>query len=224
MSEKIILVGASSELAQQVSVLLSKKFTVINLSGKPNKSNNINYTEVTYSQTGIENFLKTLSKSDNHIFIFFNGVADSEIFINISVEEINSIINTNLTIPIIFTKTCLKTLFPRKNKFIYLTSSRALKGDRGISMYSATKSALVYFAKSLSYEYSNLNQFFYVISLGIFNAGLKKAVPESSLEKIKKKSAIKGYVDINELVQAISFAIESDASTGSVIYCDNGYF
>jgi 3-oxoacyl-[acyl-carrier protein] reductase len=177
-----------------------------------------------YSSESITDFVAKLSKSDSHIFIFFNGIADSKIFINMAESEVHSIINTNLIVPIIFTKACLARLLPKKNKYIYLTSSRALAGDRGITLYATTKSALKYFARSLALEYSNFKQFFYVISLGLFDAGLNKSVPTDRANSITQTSAIKGYVDVNDLTNAIEFAIQSDSSTGSVIYCDNGYF
>jgi 3-oxoacyl-[acyl-carrier protein] reductase len=221
----VIIVGASSELAHQVSLKLSDNFQVINLSRKLTKiDNSINVLIPDYSPSEINKFLETLSSSNSHSFIFFNGISDSEIFINISDEEISSILETNLLAPILFTKLALKKFILKKTKYIYLTSTRALNGDRGIALYSTTKSALKYFARSLALEYGNFKQYFHVVSLGIFDYGLVKKVNANTLGEIKKNSAIKEYVDVNQLVKTIEFIIKTDASTGSVIHADNGYF
>lgn len=225
MTTKIIIIGASSELAQEVSAELSKNFDVINLSRKSlNDDSCKNFTIPNYSSLEINKFLSKLKKSESHVFIFFNGVSDTEIFVNITDEEINSIFNINLYTPILFTKLILKRFLPKKTKYIYLTSTRALNGDKGISLYSTTKSALRYFARALSLEYGKFNQYFHVISLGIYNFGLIHKVNETALNRIKKNSAIKGFVDTKDLVRTIEFVIQADACTGSVVHADNGYF
>lgn len=222
---KVVIIGASSELAHQVSIKLSHNYDVINLSRKQTQiDNSINIQILEYSPIEINKFLDTLSKSEFHTFIFFNGVADSEIFVNISDQEINSILETNLITPILFTKLILKKFISRRTKYIYLTSTRALNGDRGIALYSTSKSALKYFARSLALEYGKLKQYFHVISLGIFNYGLVKKVNTNILEGIKKNSAINEYVDIEQLVKTIDLIIQTDASTGSVLHADNGFF
>jgi 3-oxoacyl-[acyl-carrier protein] reductase len=221
--QKIIIVGASSELAQHVANNLSKTHHVINVSRKHTLIDCCSSVQITdYTTAEINKFISSLSKSDTHTFIFFNGVSDSEIFINISTEEIDFIIQTNLTTPILFTKLVLKKFISKKTKYIYLTSTRALNGDKGIALYSTTKSALKFFAKSLALEYGKFEQYFHVISLGIFNHGLIKKVKSKKLEEIKKNAAIQDYVEIDELLKAIKFIIDSDASTGSVTYVDNG--
>lgn len=221
----VVIVGASSELAHQVSLKLSDNFKVINLSREiTNIVNSINVLIPDYSSLEINKFLETLSKSEFHTFIFFNGISDTEIFINISDEEISTILKTNLLIPILFTKLALKKFFLKKTKYIYLTSTRALNGDSGIALYSTTKSALKYFARSLALEYGKFKQYFHVVSLGIFNYGLVKKVNANTLEKIKNNSGIKEYVDVKQLAKTIEFIIQVDASTGSVLHADNGYF
>jgi 3-oxoacyl-[acyl-carrier protein] reductase len=225
MIKKIIIVGASSDLAKEASKELSKNYEVLNLSRK-SISNVSSQSKVIsdYSTPEINKFLESLNKSDSHAFIFFNGISDSEIFVNSSDEEINDILNTNLSVPILFTKAILKKFIPRRTKYIFLTSTRALNGDKGIALYSTTKGALKYLARSLSLEYGKFNQYFHVISLGIFDLGLIKKVNKSTLDRIKKNSAINGYVDIKNLVKTIEFVIQSDSSTGSIVHADNGYF
>lgn len=227
MKKKIVLFGGSSDLALDLCQKLSDSFNIINVSSSSTNLNHKNIKEVKlikYSEKELLKFLLSLSKKDEHIFLFMNGITDSKAFYKIDSEEISRIIKVNFELPVLITNLIVKNFILKKTKYVYFSSSRALLGDRGISLYSSTKGALKYFAKSLSLEYGQFNHFFYTISLGVFEKGLVKKVKKSELEKIIKRSALNSYVDIDELARAVNYISENDSATGSVLNIDNGYF
>jgi 3-oxoacyl-[acyl-carrier protein] reductase len=227
MKKKIVLFGGSSDLALDLCQKLSDSFNIINVSSSSTNLNHKNIKEVKlikYSEKELLKFLLSLSKKDEHIFLFMNGITDSKAFYKIDSEEISRIIKVNFELPVLITNLIVKNFILKKTKYVYFSSSRALLGDRGISLYSSTKSALKYFAKSLSLEYGQFNHFFYTISLGVFEKGLVKKVKKSELEKIIKRSALNSYVNIDELARAVNYISENDSATGSVLNIDNGYF
>ena len=227
MKKKIVLFGGSSGLALDLCQKLSDSFNIINVSSSSTNLNHKNIKEVKlnkYSEKELLKFLLSLSKKDEHIFLFMNGITDSKAFYKIDSEEISRIIKVNFELPVLITNLIVKNFILKKTKYVYFSSSRALLGDRGISLYSSTKGALKYFAKSLSLEYGKFNHFFYTISLGVFEKGLVKKVKKSELEKIIKRSALNSYVDIDELARAVNYISENDSATGSVLNIDNGYF
>tara|TARA_B110000438_G_scaffold144995_1_gene139582 strand:+ start:2444 stop:3127 length:684 start_codon:yes stop_codon:yes gene_type:complete len=227
MKKKIVLFGGSSGLALDLCQKLSDSFNIINVSSSSTNLNHKNIKEVKlnkYSEKELLKFLLSLSKKDEHIFLFMNGITDSKAFYKIDSEEISRIIKVNFELPVLITNLIVKNFILKKTKYVYFSSSRALLGDRGISLYSSTKSALKYFAKSLSLEYGQFNHFFYTISLGVFEKGLVKKVKKSELEKIIKRSALNSYVNIDELARAVNYISENDSATGSVLNIDNGYF
>jgi 3-oxoacyl-[acyl-carrier protein] reductase len=227
MKKKIVLFGGSSGLALDLCRKLSSSFNIINVSSSSTNLNHKNIKEVKlnkYSEKELLKFLLSLSKKDEHIFLFMNGITDSKAFYKIDSEEISRIIKVNFELPVLITNLIVKNFILKKTKYVYFSSSRALLGDRGISLYSSTKSALKYFAKSLSLEYGQFNHFFYTISLGVFEKGLVKKVKKLELEKIIKRSALNSYVDIDELARAVNYISENDSATGSVLNIDNGYF
>jgi 3-oxoacyl-[acyl-carrier protein] reductase len=227
MKKKIVLFGGSSGLALDLCQKLSDSFNIINVSSSSTNLNHKNIKEVKlnkYSEKELLKFLLSLNKKDEHIFLFMNGITDSKAFYKIDSEEISRIIKVNFELPVLITNLIVKNFILKKTKYVYFSSSRALLGDRGISLYSSTKSALKYFAKSLSLEYGQFNHFFYTISLGVFEKGLVKKVKKSELEKIIKRSALNSYVDIDELARAVNYISENDSATGSVLNIDNGYF
>jgi len=227
MKKKIVLFGGSSDLALDLCQKLSDSFNIINVSSSSTNLNHKNIKEVKlikYSEKELLKFLLSLSKKDEHIFLFMNGITDSKAFYKIDSEEISRIIKVNFELPVLITNLIVKNFILKKTKYVYFSSSRALLGDRGISLYSSTKGALKYFAKSLSLEYGKFNHFFYTISLGVFEKGLVKKVKKSELEKIIKRSALNSYVNIDELARAVNYISENDSATGSVLNIDNGYF
>ena len=227
MKKKIVIFGGSSGLAIDLSIRLSKDFDVINISSKSTTLNHKNIKQIKiekYSEEEISKIIFSLSKKAEHIFLFMNGITDSKAFYKMGNEEISHIIKVNFELPVIITNLIIKNFILKKTKYIYFSSSRALLGDRGISLYSSSKSALKYFARSLSLEYGKFNHFFYTISLGVFEKGLVNKVKKSNLDKIIKRSATNSFVDIDELERAISYISENNSATGSVLNIDNGYF
>ena len=227
MKKTIVLFGGSSGLALDLCLKLSDGFNIINVSSSSTNLNHKNIEEVkltNYNEKELLKFLLSLSKKDEYIFLFMNGITDSKAFYKIDSKEISQIIKVNFELPVLITNLIVKNFILKKTKYVYFSSSSALLGDRGISLYSSTKSALKYFAKSLSLEYGKFNHFFYTISLGVFEKGLVKKVKKPELEKIIKRSALNKYVEVDELVRAVNFISENDSATGSVLNIDNGYF
>jgi len=227
MKKKLVIFGGSSGLALELSLKLSNSFKVINISSSPTNLNHEGIKEIKlkkYSEEELSKFIFGLSKKDEHIFLFMNGITDSKAFYKMDSKEISHIIKVNFELPVMITNIIIKKFMLHKTKYVYFSSSRALLGDRGISLYSSTKSSLKYFARSLSLEYGKFNQFFYTISLGVFEKGLVSKVKKSDLDKIIKRSATNTVVNIDELVRAINYLSENNSPTGSVLNIDNGYF
>ena len=227
MNKTLVIFGGSSGLAKDLTLKLCDEFSVINVSSKRANLNAENVKEIklnNYDYEEVNKFIQSLNKQDEHIFLFMNGITDSKAFYKMNTEEISLVIKVNYELPAMISNLIIKRFILKRTKYIYFSSSRALLGDRGIALYSSSKSALKYFAKSLSLEYGKFNHFFYTISLGVFEKGLVNKVNKLSLDKILKRSATNNFVDIVELERAVKFISENDSPTGSVINIDNGYF
>jgi 3-oxoacyl-[acyl-carrier protein] reductase len=227
MKKKLVIFGGSSGLAIDISLRLSNDFNVVNVSSKTTNLVDKNIEEVKlkeYSLEELSKFIANLNKKESHIFLFMNGITDSKAFYKMDNDEISHIIYVNYELPVVITNLIIKDFILKETKYVYFSSSRAFLGDRGISLYSSTKSALKYFAKSLSLEYGKFNHFFYTISLGVFEKGLVNKVKKTDLENIIKRSATNSFVDVDELVNALHYISENDSATGSVLSVDNGYF
>lgn len=219
MNKKIIIIGGESFLAKSVKKFLNKNYNICSFSRSESKNNKKNYNLLKITK----DLSKTIHKTEQPIFIFFNSITDKNIFIKEDIKNIEKIINVNLTLPITFTNLFIKKFFFQKPKFIFMSSSRAKNGDLGITMYSTTKNSLSAFAKNMAFEYGSYGMNFKVLLLGLFKGGMKNSLSKKTNKKILNRTFNNDYVNINSFLRTLEFAIEDDACNGSDIYCDNGY-
>ena len=229
MKIKYFIFGGSSYIAREFISKISKKHEVICFSGSKKgrkiTKNKTKYIKTSYNLNQINRYLKnTLSKNRKNIFLFFNGISENKAFYKLSNNEINKIIKVNYILPVTITQCILKNYFLYNPTFIYFSSTRAIVGDKGISVYGSSKNAIKSFAKSMSLEYGDLGVNFRVILLGLFKGGLNNKLSIDQRNNILKRSSIKNFISIDQLIKTINFVINDRSGNGSSIKCDNGYF
>jgi len=221
MKKHIIIFGGSSFLAQEVfKNFKRKKIKTTSLS----RREGVNNYKTNYSLKSVIKLLSGKIKNDEiPVFIFFNSIPENSIFKNCLEKDIKKIIEVNLTMPIILTNGLLKRYFFQKPKFIFISSSRALKGDKGIALYSTTKNGIKSFSRNIALEYASYDIVSKVIHLGLFKGGLKDKLSIQSNAKILKNTFNGEYLKIKQLINTLEFAIDDTGGNGSEIFCDNGY-
>ncbi len=222
MKKHIIIFGGSSFLAQEVFKNFKRKKIKTTSFSKKKITNN---QRTNYSPKSVIKLLSNKIKIDEiPVFIFFNSIPDSSIFKNYSEKDIKKIIEVNLTMPIILTNSLLKKYFFQKPRFIFISSSRALKGDKGISLYATTKNGIKSFSRNIALEYAGYDIISKTIHLGLFKGGLKDKLSTQSNTKILNNTFNGKYLKIQQLLNTLEFAINDTGGNGSEIFCDNGYF
>ena len=219
MKKHIVIFGGSSFLAQAIYKNYKKKIKITSFSKKiPNNF------QTNYSASSIQKVLsKRINKNEMPVFIFFNSIPDKLIFKNYNEKSIKKIIEVNIVHPITITNRLLNKYFFKKPKFIFMSSTRALRGDKGISLYSTSKSAIISFSKNLAMEYANYDIVSKVINLGLFEGGLSDKLSQNSNRKILERTFNRKYVNISQFIKTLEFAIKDTTGNGSEIFCDNGY-
>jgi short-subunit dehydrogenase len=224
MKKKIIVFGSSSYVASKIISNLKKKYNIIGLSKKKNKFYGIKNLKTDYKMNSVEKILKkNIIKNDRPVFLFFNSITDDKIFVRSSPSQIKKIIYINQTLPILITNIILKNFLNYKPTLIYMSSSRAKKGDLGISIYSSTKNAMASFVKNMAIEYGKFEITFRIILLGLFKGGLENKLKKKTKERILQETYSRKYTEINNLSKVLNFAINDKSGNGSELNCDNGY-
>lgn len=210
MENKLIIVGANSYIAKKIIMHLKNNYEIIIFSRTKLKIKNIIQYTGDYNNISIINKLKKNISSNKirPIFIFFNSLADKDLFINSKVKDIKKILNVNLVFPIVLTNLIINKFFYSRPIFIYMSSLRAKSYDKGITLYSTSKNSLSFFAKNLHKEYSKFKIIFKVILLGLFKGGLEKKLSNKIKKRIMANFKIKKYSKINYLVKIIEDIIK----------------
>jgi NAD(P)-dependent dehydrogenase (short-subunit alcohol dehydrogenase family) len=156
--------------------------------------------------------------------ISFAGVSDRTIFKDLSQSEIDQVLNINLRSNVYLTSAVLKYFGVGSTSMVFLSSTRALLGDRGLTLYSATKHALSGLVKGISLEYGRFGFRANVLSIGVAPVGLVDKVPEKRLTEILKRSASGKMVEIDSIVQCLENLRSNRGLSGSTHFCDGGYY
>ena len=153
------------------------------------------------------------------------GIMNSSLLIMSKLEDISSVIGTNLLGTIFVTKSAVKLMLRnRSGSIINLSSILGLNGSAGQSIYSASKSGVIGFTKSMSKELASLNIRVNAIAPGFIETdltvGLKTEVKEKTIANIGM-NRIGNTEDVANLALFLA-SDESKYITGQIINVDGG--
>ena len=142
---------------------------------------------------------------------------------NLKEADINRVYKINTFSNIYFTKYLLKNMIKDNyGRFIHFTSTRAIKGDIGISLYASSKSSLISFSKCIAKEFGRFNITSNTISLGYFNSPLLNNIQEDIKKKMINDVPSKKIGNVQNISNAIITLIKSDYISAADIKIDGG--
>jgi len=157
MKKKVaLLTGSSSGIGKAIKeMLLAQEYVVYGLGRQeqiPTKNFHPLLCDINDTPT-LERKVKELLKTEElDLLINSAGLGYFEPHEELSISQIKSIIDTNLTAPVILTSLCLRSLKKTKGKVINITSIEAIKASKFSAVYSASKAGLHHFGNSLFEE------------------------------------------------------------------------
>jgi NAD(P)-dependent dehydrogenase (short-subunit alcohol dehydrogenase family) len=146
--------------------------------------------------------------------------------LDISPEEWRSVIDTNLTGPLL----CCKAVGPFMirqggGRVINISSKSGLRGRANRAAYCASKGGLIQLTRALAVEWAPYNILVNAIAPGMISADLGPEVSGASREKrIAGEVPLKRIADLSEIVPLILYLAAEAGSymTGEVILIDGG--
>lgn len=232
-SRLLVVLGAGSSIASQVVPSLGSFDLYLLLSSRPGSIQILgeNHDFVVVEQDSSQDFEAKFRgiTSDPKILlkevcvVSFSGITDSTVFKNQDSGEIGKIIQVNLTSIVYLVHAALNCFAIGKLRFVFLSSSRAILGDRGTVMYSTTKHALNGFVKALSLEYGRFGLRANVLSLGISEVGLATLVSDADSNRIVRRSANGRPIQTESITRSVEFLFTNLDLNGTVLMCDGGY-
>ncbi|MCK5615295.1 3-oxoacyl-ACP reductase FabG [Candidatus Pacearchaeota archaeon] len=235
-----IVTGGSKGIGRAISVELAKDGYHIIINYKSDdkaaaetlemiKNNGADGETIKFDVSNLEetrNAINDIASRLNNIEVLVNnaGITADGLFIMMSEDDWDSVINTSLKGFYNITKPVLEKMVPRKRgSIVSISSVSALIGHRGQANYSAAKAGLIGTSRAIASEVARLGIRVNVVAPGIIETGMIKDVP---------KDFIKGIIPMaraghpEEVAKVVRFLCSEDASyiTGQVISVNGGMY
>jgi 3-oxoacyl-[acyl-carrier protein] reductase len=131
----------------------------------------------------------------------------------------------NVTGTIILTKYISRAMMVNnEGRIVNVSSIVADTGFTGLSVYSATKSAMIGFSRSLARELGRCNITVNAIAPGFLKTEMSSEITTEQLERISRRSALGRLTDVDDVSIAVAYLL-SDAArsvTGITLTIDSG--
>ena len=144
---------------------------------------------------------------------------------NMSEAEMARLVQLNILSPMILTKYLSRSMMTRREgRIVNISSVVGLRGYRGLSVYSATKAALLGFTRSLARELGPLGITVNAIAPGFVDTDMTQAMGDDERERITHRSALRRMTRAEDIASAVDFLLGDGASnvTGTVMVVDAG--
>lgn len=139
--------------------------------------------------------------------------------------EIGRLVQLNLMSPMVLTKYVSRSMMTqREGRIVNIASIVALTGYRGLSVYSATKAALLGFTRSLARELGPLGITVNAVAPGFVDTDMTQELDGAARQKIARRSALGRMPQVADIAHAVGYLLDEAARnvTGTVMVVDAG--
>jgi len=233
---KVLVTGASRGIGHEIALDLKKQGHIVlgTATSDAGKDSLLNEGMVGFkldlnSSDSIEAFLKDLNDNHSDISILINnaGVTKDNLVLRMKDEEWQDVININLTGTFKITRTVLKFMIKeKKGRIINLTSTVGVTGNRGQANYSASKSGLEAFSKSLAKEVGSRGITVNSVSPGYIETDMTKGISDEVKKQALGQIPLGRFGSTKEISYLIKFLISDESLyiTGQTIHINGGLY
>ena len=150
---------------------------------------------------------------------------DSGMLSTVPNARIERVLRLNVLSPMVLTKYAVRSMMTgRGGRVVNIASIVATTGYAGLSVYSATKSSLVGFTRSLARELGPLGITVNAVAPGFIETEMTRALDDDARAKIARRSALGRAPEIADVAAAVEFLFSEKARniTGTVMTVDAG--
>lgn len=153
------------------------------------------------------------------------GITKDTLFMRMSDEEFDSVIETNLGGVFKVVKRCIIPMIKAKyGRIILISSVVGLYGSAGQVNYASSKAALVGFARSLTRELGGRGITTNVVAPGFIDTDMTRALPDDQAQAYLKSIPLGRFANPSEVAEAVWWLASENAGyiSGAVIPVDGG--
>ena len=177
----------------------------------------------------VKKVVSEIAGKEGKIDVLINnaGITRDTLFLRMKDEDWDAVIETNLNGVYNVTRAVVPLMVKkRKGVIINISSVVGFTGNVGQVNYSATKSALIGFTKSLAKELGGRNIRVVAVAPGYITTDMTKAIPEKIKEELIKSIPLRREGEPREVADVCLFLASNMASyiTGTTIHVNGGLF
>ena len=140
-------------------------------------------------------------------------------------DQIEALIRLNALSPIVLTRHVVRSMMSeRAGRIVNISSIVATTGYQGLSVYSATKAALIGFTRSLAREVGQLGITVNAVAPGFVDTEMTRELEAKQREQIIRRSALRRLPEPADVAAAVEFLLSDQARniTGTTLTVDAG--
>ena len=235
-SKKVLITGASRGIGKAIAVKLKEKdFNVIGTSTSKEgvqsliKEGFMGIELDLNQKKSIALFNKLLVDEHSDISILVNnaGITRDNLVLRMSDDEWSDVINVHLNGTFKISKIILKFMLKKRwGRIINITSASASIGNKGQANYSAAKSGVEAFSRSLAKEVGSRAITVNAVSPGYIETDMTEGMNEEVKKNILNQIPLSRFGKAEEVAELIEFLISDEASyiTGQTIHVNGGLY
>jgi 3-oxoacyl-[acyl-carrier protein] reductase len=235
--KKVLVTGASGGIGRAIAMELSSSGADLCLTGR-NKSELENLQKIIggncqiiisdlSNSEGISNLADQAQDIMGQIDILVNnaGITKDNLFMRMSEDDWNEVININLNSIFKLTKQLIKGMIKRRyGRIINITSVIGVAGGAGQSNYSASKAGIIAMSKSLAQEVGSRSVTVNSIAPGFIETNMTAELSDDRKEDILRSISVGRLGKPDDIAGAVCFLASDKASyiTGQTIHINGG--
>jgi 3-oxoacyl-[acyl-carrier protein] reductase len=154
------------------------------------------------------------------------GLGTSGVLATMQDRSIEALLRLNIASPIALTKYAVRKMMAAGGggRIVNMSSIVASTGFTGLSVYAATKAALIGFSRSLSRELGPVEITVNCVAPGFVSTELTRELSDTDRAKIARRSALQRLADVEDVAEAVRYLLSPQARnvTGTTMTVDAG--
>ena len=229
-----LITGASGAIGKDIAIALSKKGASIILCGTRQNTlediaNNLKgpVKIICENIKNTENFNKALVNTNLKVDILINnaGITQDNLLVRMAENDIENVIDVNLTSLIKITKSLLKNMMKQKfGRIISISSVVGFTGNPGQTNYCASKSGIIGFTKSLALEVASRGITVNAIAPGFISSPMTEKLNDFQRETVTSKIPAQRLGNPSDITNTVLFLANEQSSyiTGNTVHVNGG--
>lgn len=240
MNKVVIITGASRGIGREITETLAKKgYIIIANYNKSEKQMKELKDKLSEEEINIDIYKADVSKREDtkklveytikkykKIDVLINnaGISEFKEFTQITDNDWNNMINTNLNSVFYMTQEAIKSMIKnKKGCIINISSIWGLIGASCECHYSVSKAGIDAITKSLAKELGPSNIRINSIAPGIINTEMNKHLEEKELKEITQEIPLEKIGKAKDIEKCVEWLIEDEYTTGQIISINGGW-